>query len=104
MFLRNQSECELLTSTVSPPRRKIWAPSRKAPTSTVPSEMRVVTTSRRPQGLALGAAYGLDVVVDDSLVQLPELYLEAGDHAHLVHISGTNFRKLMHDARHGRFS
>ena len=53
---------------------------------------------------ALGAAYGLDVVVDDSLAQQPELYLEAGDHAHLVHISGTNFRKLMHDARHGRFS
>lgn len=53
---------------------------------------------------ALGAAYGLDVVVDDSLAQQPDLYLEGGDHAHLVHISGTNFQKLMENARHGRFT
>jgi len=53
---------------------------------------------------ALGAAYGLNVVVDDSLTQQPDLYLEGGDHAHLVHISGTNFQKLMEDARHGRFA
>jgi Ala-tRNA(Pro) deacylase len=53
---------------------------------------------------ALGAAYGLDVVVDDSLAQQPDLYLEGGDHAHLVHISGTSFRKLTEDARHGRFT
>jgi Ala-tRNA(Pro) deacylase len=53
---------------------------------------------------ALGAAYGLSVVVDDSLAQQPDLYLEGGDHAHLVHINGTNFQKLMEDARHGRFA
>jgi Ala-tRNA(Pro) deacylase len=53
---------------------------------------------------ALGAAYGLNVVVDDSLAQLPDVYLEGGDHAHLVHISGTNFQKLTQDARHGRFT
>jgi Ala-tRNA(Pro) deacylase len=53
---------------------------------------------------ALGAAYGLDVVVDDSLARQPDLYLEGGDHAHLVHISGTNFQKLMEGTRHGRFS
>jgi Ala-tRNA(Pro) deacylase len=53
---------------------------------------------------ALGAAYGLDVVVDDSLVQQPDLYLEGGDHAHLVHISGTSFHKLMEAAQHGRFT
>ena len=53
---------------------------------------------------ALGAAYGLDVVMDDSLAQQPDLYLEGGDHAHLVHISGTSFQKLMGDARHGRFT
>jgi Ala-tRNA(Pro) deacylase len=53
---------------------------------------------------ALGEAYGLDVVVDDSLAQEPDVYFEAGDRASLVHISGTSFRKLMADARHGRFS
>ncbi len=53
---------------------------------------------------ALGAAYGLDVVIDDSLAEQRELYLESGDHASLVHISGQNFRKLMAGARHGRFT
>ncbi len=53
---------------------------------------------------ALGTAYGLSVVVDDSLVEQPDIYLEGGDHASLVHISGTSFRKLMAEARHGRFT
>ena len=53
---------------------------------------------------ALGAAYGLNVVVDDSLAQQPDLYSEDGDHAHLVHIGGASFQKLMQHARHGRFT
>ena len=53
---------------------------------------------------APGAAYGLNVVVDDSLAQQPDIYFEGGDHANLVHVSGTSFQKLMTDARHGRFA
>jgi Ala-tRNA(Pro) deacylase len=53
---------------------------------------------------ALGAAYGLNVVVDDSLAQQPDVYIEGGDHANLVHISGTSFQRLMADARHGQFT
>ncbi len=53
---------------------------------------------------ALGAAYGLAVVVDDSLTQQSEIYIEGGDHASLVHISGESFQKLLASARHGRFS
>ncbi len=53
---------------------------------------------------ALGAAYGLDVVVEDSLADQSDVYFEGGDHSHLVHISGANFQKLMADARHGRFT
>lgn len=53
---------------------------------------------------ALGAAYGLDVVVDDSLARQQDLYIEGGDHAHLVQISGTSFRKLMEGAQYGRFT
>ena len=53
---------------------------------------------------ALGAAYGLNVVVDDSLAQQPEIYFEGGDHANLVHVSGTSFRKLMADSKRGRFT
>ena len=53
---------------------------------------------------AIGAAYGLNVVVDDSLAQQPEVYFEGGDHANLVHVSGTSFRKLMADSKRGRFT
>ena len=53
---------------------------------------------------AFAAAYGLNVVVDDSLAEERELYLESGDHANLVHISRSNFRKLTETARHGRFT
>jgi Ala-tRNA(Pro) deacylase len=53
---------------------------------------------------ALGAAYGLKVIVDDSLANEPEIYLEGGDHASLVHISGSTFQKLLADARHARFT
>ena len=53
---------------------------------------------------ALGAAYGLNVVVDDSLAQRPEIYFEGGDHTNLVHVSGVSFQKLMADARRGRFT
>jgi Ala-tRNA(Pro) deacylase len=53
---------------------------------------------------ALGAAYGLKVIVDDSLASQPEIYLEGGDHASLVHISGTTFRKLVADAARANFT
>ena len=53
---------------------------------------------------ALGAAYGLKVIVDDSLANEPEIYLEGGDHASLVHISGSTFQQLLADARHARFT
>lgn len=53
---------------------------------------------------ALGAAYGLKVIVDDSLANEPEIYLEGGDHASLVHVSGSTFQQLMAGARHARFT
>jgi Ala-tRNA(Pro) deacylase len=53
---------------------------------------------------ALGAAYGLKVVVDDSLAQQSDIYIEGGDHDSLVHISGASFRQLMANARRGCFS
>ena len=53
---------------------------------------------------ALGDAYGLKVIVDDSLASEPEIYLEGGDHASLVHVSGSAFQELMAGARHARFT
>jgi Ala-tRNA(Pro) deacylase len=53
---------------------------------------------------ALGAAYGLDVIVDDSLKGQSDVYVEGGDHANLVHLSGSSFQKLLKDARHAQFT
>ena len=53
---------------------------------------------------AIGPAYGLEVVVDESLDELDEVYFEGGDHECLVHVSGKQFQELMSDARHGCFS
>ena len=53
---------------------------------------------------ALGNAYGLNVVVDDSLAQQPDIYFDGGDHANLIYVSGINFQKLVANARHGRFA
>jgi Ala-tRNA(Pro) deacylase len=52
----------------------------------------------------LGEAYGLDVVLDDSLAGLDEVCFEGGDHRSLVKVGGTQFRELMSGARHGGFS
>jgi Ala-tRNA(Pro) deacylase len=53
---------------------------------------------------AVGAAYGLPAVVDDTLAVQPDVYLEAGDHLSLLHVSGEQFAGLMRDVQHGRFS
>ena len=53
---------------------------------------------------AVGECYGLDMVIDDSLEDQPEVYFEGGDHATLVRMSHAQFAGLMASARHGRFS
>jgi len=52
----------------------------------------------------VGAAYGVPAVVDDALVAQPDIYLEAGDHLHLLHVAGAAFAGLMRDVQHGRLS
>jgi Ala-tRNA(Pro) deacylase len=52
----------------------------------------------------IGAAYGVPVVLDESLGDAPHLYFEGGDHKSLVHVSGDAFRVLTKDARRARFS
>jgi Ala-tRNA(Pro) deacylase len=52
----------------------------------------------------LAQAYGLDVVVDDALLHLDDVYFEAGNHAHLVHVTGNMFRGLMSSVDHGEIS
>jgi Ala-tRNA(Pro) deacylase len=53
---------------------------------------------------AIGTCYGLDLIVDDSIQQQPEIYVEAGDHETLLHLSQAQFARLIPNAMHGRFS
>ena len=52
----------------------------------------------------VGECYGLDWIVDDSIDDRGDVYLEAGDHATLIRLAYAQFAKLAADARHGRFS
>jgi len=52
----------------------------------------------------LGDAYGLDVILDEALSRLDEVWFEGGDHRSLVTVAGAAFRDLMAGAHHGRFS
>jgi Ala-tRNA(Pro) deacylase len=53
---------------------------------------------------AVGDAYGLEVILDDSVTEQPDVYFEGGDHATLVHLTAGNFRKLVGDVQHTQFS
>jgi len=52
----------------------------------------------------VGACYGLDTIVDESLEEQPEVYMEAGDHETLVHMNHTQFARLTQNAWRGHFS
>ncbi len=46
----------------------------------------------------LGAAYGVETLVDNSLMQLPDIFFESGDHENLVKVLGEQFASLVGDA------
>jgi Ala-tRNA(Pro) deacylase len=52
----------------------------------------------------VGDCYDLDWIVDDSIDDKGDVYLEAGDHATLIRLSYPQFAKLTAEAGHGRFS
>ncbi len=51
-----------------------------------------------------GAAYAVDCIVDDSLEQQADIYLEGGDHRSLIHMPRLQFHNLMKDAPHGHIA
>ncbi len=53
---------------------------------------------------AIGQAYGYEVIVDDDLSTCPDIYVEAGDHEHVIHLDGTAFDGIMAGAAHGAIS
>jgi len=52
----------------------------------------------------LGPAYGLETIWEDSLMEQPDLYFEAGDHEHLVHLRSEDFARLLPGCAHGMIS
>ena len=52
----------------------------------------------------VGAAFGLETVIDDDLLNTDEVYFEGGDHRTLVHVESGDWRRLMRDAGHCAFS
>jgi Ala-tRNA(Pro) deacylase len=51
----------------------------------------------------VGPAYGMETIVDDGLVGLPDIYFEAGDHEDLIRVDGEQFLRMLNPAQHGRF-
>ena len=52
----------------------------------------------------LGCVYGMETIWDDSLMERPDIYFEAGDHETLVHMKTRDFITLMGGSRHMPFS
>ena len=53
---------------------------------------------------ALSTAYGLKVIWDDQLKHASDIYIEAGDHEHLIHLKCEDFRNLMEKLPHSVIS
>ncbi len=52
----------------------------------------------------VGEAYGIRTIVDDVLLDVEDIYFEAGDHEDVVHVDGHSFRELVANAIHANFS
>jgi Ala-tRNA(Pro) deacylase len=52
----------------------------------------------------IGAPYGFETLLDESLASLADVYFEAGDHEQLVRVRGEQFLALLAGARRGYFS
>jgi Ala-tRNA(Pro) deacylase len=50
----------------------------------------------------LGQVYGIETILDEAFVDAEDVYFEGGDHRALVHVNGSDFLKLMHDAPRAR--
>ncbi len=53
---------------------------------------------------AIGAAYGLDTIVDEHLRGQAEVFFEAGDHEELLRVSGDSFATMNSGAHYANIS
>ena len=82
-------------------RQELNRPLKLAPEAEIETLFRDCQPGAIPP---LGPAYNLETVLDEALTTLANVYFEAGDHEHLVRVSGEDFRWLLGGARHGFFS
>jgi Ala-tRNA(Pro) deacylase len=69
------------------------------------SELRALFTDCETGAIpALSEAYGLKVIWDDQLKHASDIYIEAGDHEHLIHLRGVDFQQLMNSLPHSIIS
>ena len=52
----------------------------------------------------LGKAYGIDVIWDEDLIDNDIIYMEAGDHRHLICVKHDELPKILKDTLHEHFS
>ena len=52
----------------------------------------------------LGPAYGMETIMDDSLVGQSDVYFESGDHCGLIRVGGEEFLALLREALHAQFA
>ncbi len=53
---------------------------------------------------AIAQAYGMEMLLDDSLLDCDKVYVEAGDHQHLLAINHDDYATLIKDSAHGAIS
>ncbi len=53
---------------------------------------------------AVGAAYGIQTIVDDELVGVGDIYFQGGDSQDLVHMESDTFFELIAEGKHSHFS
>ncbi|MBI3526668.1 MAG: YbaK/EbsC family protein [Betaproteobacteria bacterium] len=51
----------------------------------------------------VGPAYGVETIVEETLQTQPDIFIEAGDHTELIHLSLEQFMEMMTGVRHGHF-
>ncbi|MDH3319392.1 MAG: YbaK/EbsC family protein [Betaproteobacteria bacterium] len=51
----------------------------------------------------LGAAYGLPMIVEEALAEQPDVFFEAGDHEHVIHVTRNEFMRLIEGTPRAHF-
>lgn len=95
----------VLPSTHAVRLSELWAMTGRHLTIAKESDVRQIYRDCDLGALPpVGAAYGMQTYLDESLAQEPEVYFEAGDHQALVHMNADEFLALMDRAERARFA